>query len=93
VILLMIGAPSLVLANQSSDWMSAFKPIGPGGNTTPSDEKGTLPTRNACYDAGLDDGKHGEFDKYIFGDYCGPTSDAHHTENLYYRGFIDGLGH
>ena len=59
-------------------------------NDVPGDEKGTLPTRDACYDAGLDDGKNDNFDKYIFDDYCGPTSDAHQTENRYYKGFIDG---
>ena len=81
------------LNKPTSDWMAALTIDHNLGNDVPGDEKGTLPTRDACYDAGLDDGKHGAFDKYIFGDYCGPTSDAHHTENRYYRGFIDGLGH
>ena len=78
------------------DWMSLLPIDNNTGNDTPGppgDNKRTLPTGDACYDAGLDDGKHGEFAPYTFGDYCGPTSPEHHTENRYYRGFIDGLGH
>jgi hypothetical protein len=56
-------------------------------NTTPSDENGnTLPTGDACYDAGLDDGKNSNFNREAFGDACGPLD----SSNDYYKGFIDG---
>ena len=29
-------------------------------------EQGTFPTGDACYDAGLDDGKHGAFDSNTY---------------------------
>ena len=77
----------------TDDWMAAIPRDNNTFNNTPGDGNRTFPTGDACYDAGLDDGKHGAFESYTYGDYCGPTSDAHHTENRYYRGFIDGLGH
>jgi hypothetical protein len=43
---------------------------------------------SACYDAGHDDGRNGEFESEAFYDNCGSTTDI--EDNKYYEGFIDG---